>query len=134
MTSQTLNREKTEFKDYLADIEDAKIINLIAQIEDVSFRLKSAGQEPAARVAARIRTQEKELAAQRVLLEGITRTVATRLKELCGEDALKQAFRLLNHKVLGLQLGSDGLRIDDEIKLQAQDQCYLGQNDRWILP
>lgn len=110
---------KNVFKDYLAEIEDAKIINLVAQIEDISFRLKSAGQEPVARVAARIKAQERELIAQKGLLEGITRTVATRLKELCGEETLKQTFQILNHKVLGLQLGATGLRIDDEIKLKA---------------
>ncbi|WP_298437410.1 hypothetical protein [Geobacter sp.] len=113
-------QEKTEFKDYLADIEDAKIANLKTQIEELGYLLKNAVQEPVARVAARMATHEKELTAQRALLEGITRTAATRLKGLCGEADLKQAFRLLNHKVLGLRLGADGLQIDDEIGLQAR--------------
>lgn len=115
-----IDQAKTEFKEYLADIEDVKIINLVAQIDDIGFRLKSAGQEPVVRVADRIRKQEKELVTQKALLEGFTRTVATRLKELCGEGTLKQTFRVLNHKVLGLQLGRDGLHIDDEFKLQTQ--------------
>ncbi|MDD2736363.1 MAG: hypothetical protein PHF56_20720 [Desulfuromonadaceae bacterium] len=115
-----IEQEKTEFQDYLADIEDAKITKLRLQIEEIDYRLKSAGQEPAVRVAARIKTQEKELATQRVLLEGISLTVATRLKGLCGEDALKQAFRILNHKVLGLQLDNEGLHIEDEFKLKSR--------------
>lgn len=117
---QNHDQEKTEFRDYLADIEDAKIANLKTQIEEVGYLLKNAVQEPAARVAARIGTHEKELAAQQALLEGITRTAATKLMELCGEADLKQAFRLLNHKVLGLQLGADGMQIDDEIGLQSR--------------
>jgi hypothetical protein len=117
---KNIEQEKAEFRDYLADMEDAKITNLKTQIEEVGYLLKNAVLEPATRVAARITSQEKELASQRELLEGITRTAATRLKELYGEAALKQAFRLLNHKVLGLQLGADGLQIDDEIGLQAR--------------
>jgi hypothetical protein len=117
---KNIEQEKAEFRDYLADMEDAKITNLKTQIEEVGYLLKNAVLEPAARVAARITSQEKELASQRKLLEGITRTAAPRLKELYGEAALKQAFRLLNHKVLGLQLGAYGLQIDDEIGLQAR--------------
>lgn len=122
-----IEQEKAEFKDYLADIEDAKITNLKAQIEDISFRLMNAGQEPAVRVAARIRTHEKELVTQSILLEGITRTAATRLKGLCGEASLKQVFQLLNHKILGLQLGPEGLGIDDEIKLQELIKTISGR-------
>jgi len=117
---KNVEQEKTEFRDYLAEIEDAKIVNLKTQIEEVGYLLRDAVQEPAARVAARIGMQEKELAAQRTLREGITRTAATRLKELCGETPLKEAFRILNHKILGLQLDSSGLQIDDEIELQAR--------------
>ena len=117
---KNIEQEKTEFRDYLADIEDAKIANLKTQIEEIGYLLKNAVQEPATRVAARIRMQEKDLTAQRGLLEGISRTVATKLKGLCEETDLKQAFRLLNHKVLSLQLGPDGLRIDDEAGLQAR--------------
>jgi len=117
---KSIEQEKTEFRDYLADIEDAKIANLKTQVEEVSYLLKNAVQEPAARVAARIRTQEKELSTQSGLMEGITRTAATKLKGMCGETDLKQAFRLLNHKVLSLQLGPDGLWIDDEAGLLAR--------------
>ncbi len=117
---KNIELEKAEFRDYLADFEDARIANLKTQIEELGYLLKNAVLEPAARVAARIGTQERELEAQRALLEGITRTAATKLKELCGEAALKQSFRLLNHKILGLPLGSAGLRIDDEIELQAR--------------
>ena len=131
---KNIEQEKAEFRDYLAGMEDAKITNIKTQIEEVGYLLKNAVLEPAARVAARITLQEKELASQRELLEGITRTAATRLKELYGEAALKQVFRLLNHKVLGLQLGADGLQIVDEMGLQDADQSHLGQNDRWCLP
>lgn len=117
---KNIEQEKTEFRDYLADIEDAKIANLKTQIEEIGYLLKNAVQEPATRVAARIRMQEKELSAQRGLLEGISRTVATKLKDLCGEMDLKQAFRILNHKVLSLQLGLEGLRINDDAGLQAR--------------
>ena len=117
---ENIEQEKVEFKDYLADIEDATIANTKTQIEEIGYLLKNAVQEPVARVAARIASHEKELAAQRGLLEGITRTAATKLKGLCGEADLKQAFRLLNHKILGLQLDADGLRIDNEIGLQAR--------------
>jgi hypothetical protein len=117
---KNIELEKAEFRDYLTDFEDARIANLKTQIEELGYLLKNAVLEPAARVAARIGTQERELEAQRALLEGITRTAATKLKELCGDAALKQSFRLLNHKILGLPLGSDGLRINDEIELQAR--------------
>lgn len=115
---KNIEQEKVEFRDYLADIEDTNIANLRTQIEELGFLLMNAVQEPAARVATRIRTHEKELAVQRGLLDGITRTAATKLKELCGEADLKQAFRLLNQNVLVLQLGADGLLVEDEIRLQ----------------
>ena len=117
---KSIDQEKVEFKAYLVDMEDAKIANLKAQIEEFTYLLKNAVQEPVARVAARIASHEKELSAQRGLLEGITRTAATKLKELCSEADLKQAFRLLNHKVLGLRLGTNGLQIDDEMAVQAR--------------
>lgn len=117
---KNIEHEKIEFKDYLADIEDAKIVNLKIQIEEVNYLLKNAEQEPISRLATRIRTHEKELSTQQALLEGITQTAATKLKELCGEADLKQAFRLLNHKILGLQLGAAGLQVDDEVGLQSR--------------
>lgn len=119
-------REKNEFRDYLPDIEAATIANVKTQIEEIGYLLKNAEQEPAARVAARINTHEKELATQRILLEGISRTAATKLKELCGEADLRQAFLLLNHKILGLQLNADGLDILDEAVLQMKIRNIVG--------
>lgn len=117
---QNIEQEKAEFKDYLVDIEDAKIANLKTQVEEVGYHLKTAVQEPVARVAARIKLQEKELSAQIALLEGITRTAATKLKGMCDDSDLKQVFRVLNHKILALQLGTGGLQIEDEAGLQAR--------------
>lgn len=125
----SIEQEKSEFREYLPDMEDAGIANLKTEIEDIGFLLKNAVQEPVSRVAARIRTQERELKTQLELLEGITGTAATRFKELCGEASLKQVFRLLNHRILGLQLGPDGLQINDEAGLQARIKAISDRMD-----
>lgn len=117
---QNIEHEKAEFRDYLVEIEDAKIANLKTQVEEVGYLLKNAVQDPIARVSARIKLQEKELSNQKMLLEGITRTAATKLRGMCDEADLNQVFRLLNHKVLGLQVGAGGLQINDEAALRER--------------
>lgn len=117
---QNIEHEKAEFRDYLVEIEDAKIANLKTQVEEVGYLLKNAVQDPIARVSARIKLQEKELSNQKMLLDGITRTAATKLRGMCDEADLNQVFRLLNHKVLGLQVGAGGLQINDEAALRER--------------
>ncbi len=116
-----------EFREYLPEFAEARFIQLKKEIREAGIKLRDSSFEPREKVQARMVSLERELQGKEVLRTHVSKTLALRLKKLFPDPDLKQIFRILNPKILGLLIGSDEVEIADESVLRNQLQYVLAK-------
>lgn len=109
-----VERESRRFADFVEEWKRQRRQALNAEIEELAFRLRAAGDETAARVKVRLERAERDLKQARERLKNSTNNAASRVKEKLGEGKAEAVFKLLNPELLALPLADDGILIQDQ--------------------
>ncbi|MDO8805872.1 MAG: hypothetical protein Q7R35_15745 [Elusimicrobiota bacterium] len=105
---------RLRFADFVEDWKRERRRALGAEIENLAFQLRDAGEEPAGRVKARLDRAELDLEKARERLKNSVNNAASRLKERFGAEKSEAVFKIFNPELLGLPLSKDGITVMDE--------------------
>ena len=122
---QKLEEAGAGFAEYVAELEEARAAGLAADVEELGLSLREAGREPAGRLRARIAKAESDLEQQTALSARLSRTAATKIRSLLGEESLDTLFKLFSPALLGLTAGSEGLAVVDGAMLKSRLEAVL---------
>lgn len=102
-----LEMNADKFKDYMPDIEQARLANLKSESEKIAILLRDANRDPVERIKKRMLEHERELSRQETILKDVAATAAVKLKTVVCDSDLENLFRLLNPSILGLAVGKE---------------------------
>lgn len=105
---------RLRFADFVEAWKRERRRALGAEIENLAFQLRDAGEEPAGRVKARLDRAELDLEKARERLKNSVNNAASRLKERFGAEKSEAVFKIFNSELLGLPLSKDGITVKDE--------------------
>ena len=108
-----LDKQARSFSDFVREWAEARKHELDAELRRLAGQMASGAAEPAERVAKRLRDCESRIGALKTRLAAVEHAAGGLLRRQCGDDVLRDAFRILNPELLGLPVDHDrpGVRL-----------------------